>query len=191
MLKQFFRRFSVLVDISYPTLVADGDLSGKIAEAYGPDGYGVLKISDIPGFKKKREGCLRLASKLAKLSPEALAKIEVPETSYGIGWSHGKEVYFGKPDYSKGSFYANPEYDDAVKHENGYYRNAWPSEDLPELEPAFKTLSQEICRIGYLLAAQIDSCIKTHNPEYSEGLYLNSLKNSGMNFARLLHYFPK
>jgi hypothetical protein len=106
-------------------------LTEKIEEAYGPDGFGLLTISDIPSFSTKREECLILASKLAKLNPKSLAKIEVPETNYGIGWSHGKEIYFGKPDYSKGSFYANPEFDNAVRHENGYHRNVWPSEDLP------------------------------------------------------------
>lgn len=36
---------------------------------------------------------------------------------YNVGWSHGKEKMGDKPDYAKGSFYANPKYDVAASDE--------------------------------------------------------------------------
>jgi len=61
------------------------------------------------------------------------------------GWSHGREKLGANPDYSKGSFYANPLFDDPpvdeeIKKSNpyAYPPNIWPKESLPELEPAFK-----------------------------------------------------
>jgi hypothetical protein len=42
---------------------------------------------------------------------EAKKKTEHPESHYSFGWSHGKEVLEGKPDYSKGSYYNNPVFD--------------------------------------------------------------------------------
>jgi hypothetical protein len=42
----------------------------------------------------------------------------LPETFYSFGWSHGKENTQGKPDLAKGSFYANPQYDEPVKDKN-------------------------------------------------------------------------
>jgi isopenicillin N synthase-like dioxygenase len=191
MLKTVLRRFSGVVNISYPELLAEEPLISKIEEAYGPGGFGVLTISDIPGFLEKREKLLPMASKLAKLSPKDLEKLEVPEVGWSIGWSHGRESYMDVPDFSKGSFYANPEYDEPVKNEEGYHENVWPTQAFPELEPAFKSLGREICRVGYLLAKRIDRYIEYHNRDYVEGLYLHSLKNSRQHVGRLLHYFPK
>lgn len=42
---------------------------------------------------------------------EVKKKTEHLESSYSFGWSHGKEVLEGKPDFSKGSYYNNPVYD--------------------------------------------------------------------------------
>lgn len=33
------------------------------------------------------------------------------DSCYSFGWSHGKEKLQGRPDVSKGSYYANPQYD--------------------------------------------------------------------------------
>jgi hypothetical protein len=33
------------------------------------------------------------------------------ESFFSFGWSHGKEMLEGKPDFSKGSYYNNPIFD--------------------------------------------------------------------------------
>lgn len=49
------------------------------------------------------------------LPKEVQQQYEHKESVYQIGWSHGKEMMSeGQPDFSKGSYYANPQYDDPV-----------------------------------------------------------------------------
>lgn len=45
--------------------------------------------------------------------PEAVqARYTSPESFYQFGWSRGVEKVEGRPDFSKGSYYNNPQYDD-------------------------------------------------------------------------------
>ena len=192
MLATRIRSFSAsIVNITYKELIGDKSLISKIDEAYGAGGLGVLTISDIPGYEAKRERLLPLASKLAALDPEVLKSLEVPINHYGTGWSHGKEKFLGVPDYSKGSYYANPECDTPSKEVEGlYHPNVWPREHLAEFEGAFKSLGREVTKIGYLLSVGIDRYIKYHCEDYPEGLLTNVLKNGKNHLGRLLHYFP-
>ncbi len=49
------------------------------------------------------------------LPAEARARCEDPESSYNFGWSHGKEALAGgRPDVHKGSYYANPLYNEVT-----------------------------------------------------------------------------
>ena len=119
---------------------------------------------------------LPLASKLAALDPEVLKSLEVPKVHYGIGWSLGKEQFNGIPDFSKGSYYANPEYDTPSKESEGvYHPNVWPREHLAELEGAFKTCGREVCKVGYLLCKRIDRFIEYNCRDYPEGLFTHLL----------------
>lgn len=83
-------------------------LSGRIQRAYGPDGLGILAVSNVPGYEERRKALLPLARRLASLPADELTRLEDPDSFYSVGWSHGKEVFQGKPDLAKGSFYANP-----------------------------------------------------------------------------------
>lgn len=55
---------------------------------------------------------------------------------YSFGWSHGKENLQGKPDYSKGSYYNNPESNDPTSGDEElieqfpsfFHPNIWPKE---------------------------------------------------------------
>ena len=79
--------------------------------------------------------------------------------------SRGKET-LGKlkePDFSKGSFYANPLHDlpfddEAIieKYPSFACPNIWPTEHLPELEGAFKDLGQLVVGVGEALAYHCD-----------------------------------
>jgi hypothetical protein len=49
-----------------------------------------------------------MSHKLAHLPKDVLATLEHEESMYNVGWSYGKEKLGDKPDFGKGSFYANP-----------------------------------------------------------------------------------
>jgi len=172
------------------------DLSAQIEKAYGPEGYGICIVKGIPGYVEARAKLLPLASKLGNLPKDRLEKLEFPQHFYSVGWSHGKEKFLGVKDFSKGSFYANPQYDsiDDGTHKEGesdaFAPNAWPTEDIPELEPAFKNLGCLIVDTGALLAKHIDKYISKKVPTVEEGKIHKIIKESKCCKARLLHYFP-
>lgn len=58
-----------VVCIDYSRLInRDNDLSAEIEKAYGHKGLGILTVSNIPGFTKKRETLLPMARQLGILS---------------------------------------------------------------------------------------------------------------------------
>lgn len=80
-------------------------------QAFGYEGHGIIAVTNVPKAAEYREKALPLAYKFANLPEEIKDKYVNEESLYNIGWSHGKEKLEGKPDYAKGSFYANPTYD--------------------------------------------------------------------------------
>ena len=100
------------------------------------------------------------------------------------------------PDKAKGSYYANPQYDRPVddealiaQHAPFIHPNIWPTEDCPDMEPAFKALGQLIVSVGELVARQCDIYVKKHCPTYNNSLE-QTVNTSRCCKARLLHYFP-
>ncbi|XP_058111573.1 uncharacterized protein LOC131254869 isoform X4 [Magnolia sinica] len=82
-----------IVTISYSELQdKDGNLSMKIENGFGPDGLGIISISDVPGFPLLRQILLHLSPRLASLPEEAKKELEDPDSRYGFGWSHGKQM---------------------------------------------------------------------------------------------------
>ncbi|KAK8941632.1 hypothetical protein KSP40_PGU009247 [Platanthera guangdongensis] len=153
------------VSISYSDLKDKRrDLSPMIEEGFGPNGLGIISVSEVPGFSDLRQNLLNLSPRIASLPNEVRSQLEDPESRYNFGWSHGKEkLESGKPDTYKGSFYANPVLDvpttDAslIQRYPHYCRpNIWPINDLPELESAFKALGRLILDVGLLLAYHCD-----------------------------------
>ncbi|KAF8407012.1 hypothetical protein HHK36_006134 [Tetracentron sinense] len=153
------------VKISYSELKdKDADLSLKIEHGFGPNGLGILSISDVPGFSSLRQNLLHLSPRLASLPEEVKKELEDPHSRYNFGWSHGKEkLESGKPDMLKGSFYANPIFDTPTTEASLIQRypsycgpNIWPSSALPELEVAFKALGKVILDVGLMVAYHCD-----------------------------------
>ena len=104
-------------------------------------------------MQEKRQVCLPLAIKIASLPDDIKLKYENKKSHYLFGWSHGKEVLAGKPDFSKGSFYANPQYDcplDPSSDENRELIEAFPTyvtpniwiDEVPELKDVFQDLGR-------------------------------------------------
>ncbi|KAL3763195.1 hypothetical protein ACHAW5_005092 [Stephanodiscus triporus] len=95
---------------------ASSNIAGLIEGAFSSIGLGIIAITDVPNLHRSRLRLLRLSQKLATLPADQLEGITVPESSYQVGWSHGREKLEGdKLDYSKGSFYANPLTEDLVE----------------------------------------------------------------------------
>ena len=82
---------------------------------------------------------------LQTLPDDVKALYADPTSKFNFGWSHGVEVLAnGQPDKYKGSYYANPLINVPTKDEElmkkypAYCRpNVWPTDHLPEYEPAF------------------------------------------------------
>ena len=189
---------STVVVLDYLDLITGKDLSADIATAFGFDGLGVLTVKNVPGLSEARGNLLPLGREFALLDDETKLKYTHEQSKYSFGWSHGKEkLQGGKPDTSKGSYYANPQFDRPVDDEaiiEQYpafvYPNIWPTEELPALEGAFKTLGRLIVEVGKLVAMRCDVFIKSQVPTYQEGRLFSVIDTSLCCKARLLHYFP-
>ena len=111
------------------------------------------------------------------------------------GWSHGKEKLEGRPDTSKGSFYANPQFDRPFDDErlietfpSFCHPNIWPDkEDVPGLEAAFKDLGRLMVDVGVKLSRSIDDFVKQRCPGYEAGKLHRIISQSRVACGRLLH----
>lgn len=187
------------VSIPYTQLKdKNADLSAKIEQGFGPNGLGILSISEVPGYSLWRQNLLQLGPRLANLPEDVKREIEDPKSRYNFGWSHGKEkLESGKLDLLKGSFYANPILDVPTTEQSLIERypsycgsNIWPHKALPELETAFKTLGKLILDVGLLLAYHCDRYASREMVMLEgEGLE-QTLVHSRCHKGRLLYYFP-
>ncbi|KAG9402452.1 hypothetical protein AC1031_007065 [Aphanomyces cochlioides] len=182
--------------VDFNTLLQGGDCGTLIEDAFGPNGLGILAVANVPGLEERRQTCLPLAFKVANMDEEAKKKYELGEAYYAFGWSHGKESLQGKPDYSKGSYYNNPRFnqptEDAdlmAKFPTMYHPNIWPQDEVPELEKAFMQLGQLIIDTGLLIASECDKYVQSKCPTYEAGKLHNRITNSRVHCGRLLHYF--
>ena len=182
------------------------DLTEAIEEAYGPDGLGILVVRGVPEFEDKRKTLLPLGQKFAMLPEETKNKTVHEASHYSFGWSHGKEMLSpGQVDTFKGSYYANPQYDRPIddealikEHPAYCHPNIWPSEDLPELQPAFKDLGQLIVKVGHLVGKHTDKYVQKKYPNIAENgskaeniSLAQTIERSKACKARLLNYFPR
>jgi isopenicillin N synthase-like dioxygenase len=184
------------VVIDYNDLInGNVDLSEKISAGFGnAEGcLGIVVISNLPeSYQPMRERLLQLASRFAHLPEENKAKV-VHKPPFFFGWSHGKEVIEGKPDFAKGSYYNNPIYDHPPTDDPNYvesypaygYDNIWPKEDLPELQPAFMDLGSFIVGVGLKLAVHCDKFIAKHHPDLPAHLVVSAIKESITHKVRL------
>jgi isopenicillin N synthase-like dioxygenase len=169
------------------------DLYEKIETAYGLSGLGLLIIKRIPGFIDARLKVLPLIQKLAGLPEDELEKITFKDHNYAIGWSHGKEKFLGKPDYSKGSFYYIASKEEYTPKNKVPYNlldvDVWPK-SIPELKHHVKDLSQLIINVGIELAYHLNKYIEKKHKNFEDNKLVRLIKESDTNTGRLLHYFP-
>jgi isopenicillin N synthase-like dioxygenase len=185
-----------LVSIAFEDLVSGKDVTDQVFQAYGPGGLGALTISGIPSYTELRAKLLPLAHKLAHLPEDRKKLLEHEPSMWNAGWSHGKEKLGDIPDLSKGSFYANPLYDDAAteadraKYPFFYPKNIWPTEDIPELEKAFKDLGKVMYDAVVLLSKQIDKLVSKRIPAYKDTTLSSEMEKTKKLKGRLLYYYP-
>ena len=177
------------VTISYADVInANVDVNDAISAAYGPEGLGVIIISDVPDWQDLTKRTIPLAHKLVNLGPEILKSLEHEPSLYNSGWSFGKEKLGDKPDFKKGSFYFNPLCDDPrpdirEKYPWALPDNRWPRDSLPEFEVMCKKLGTRMHEVIVALAKRIDG-MRLGAPIASE--LETSMKAKG----RVLYYFP-
>lgn len=183
----------------YAELAADpsADTITRLERAFGYSGLGILAVRNVPGYLEKRETLLPMAYKLANLPKEELVAMEHPRSFWSFGWSCGKEQFEGQPDFSKGSFYANPLVDAPTddeelieKYPSFYCANIWPTKQLPELESAFKDLGRLVVQTGVLVGKHADALVRESIPSYPDNMLSEILRTSTMCKGRLLHYYP-
>eukprot|EP00457_Paulinella_chromatophora_P011321 gb/GEZN01011454.1/.p1 GENE.gb/GEZN01011454.1/~~gb/GEZN01011454.1/.p1 ORF type:complete len:318 (-),score=40.42 gb/GEZN01011454.1/:48-1001(-) len=143
-----------------------------------------------------RDRLLPLAHTLAHLPDQDKQQLEDPHSMYNAGWSHGKERLGDQPDWAKGSFYANPLYDQAgtaaerLRYPFFYPPNIWPAHSLPQLEPAVKILGSIMYQTVKLLARQVDHLTMTAFPSYEPDLLAKEMQHTQKIKGRVLYYFP-
>ncbi|XP_020592888.1 uncharacterized protein LOC110033304 [Phalaenopsis equestris] len=188
------------VSISYSELKDEcRDLSLKIEEGFGPNGLGIISISEVPEFSDLRQTLLNLSPRIASLPNNVRNQLEDPDSRYNFGWSHGKEkLESGKFDTYKGSFYANPVLDvpttdsSLIQRYPHYCRpNIWPTHALPDLESAFKALGKLILDVGLLLAYHCDHYVSKAMKTNEDYCLQQILMRSRCHKGRLLYYFAK
>ncbi|CAN6354429.1 unnamed protein product [Urochloa humidicola] len=176
------------------------DLSGKVEEGLGRQGLGIVSVAGVPGYPELRKRLLRLAPRIANLPEEVKKQLEDPSSRYNFGWSHGKQKFeSGKFDTLKGSYFANPVLnvpttDDALVTRFPSYcqPNIWPTDDLPDLETAFKDLGKLVLEVGLMVAHHCDCYVMNQElgPCVGESLE-QTLARSRCHKGRLLYYFPQ
>jgi len=148
-------------------------------------------VSGVPGLAEARDALLPLSRKLALLPPDVLSQYEFDPPV--IGWSRGKEKFRGKPDFAKGSFYANPIYDDSAEGEDvgcvQVQPNVWPKE-IPELRQAFKKMGELVYEVAKPIVKQVDKLVADSTPgKPPSNLFQRTFPESKLVVARLLHYY--
>jgi 2OG-Fe(II) oxygenase superfamily len=170
----------------------------RIEEAFGPKGLGIVEITNVPAsLQDLRTSVLQQAAVLARLPPNQLETLTVPEADYTIGWSHGKEQ-FGTTSYDtrKGSFYFNP-YQPHV--------NVFPSsiittttQELARLEQQLYQATHAMVQITLWIAQLCDDYLQlmttpgrstTVTEMGNHGPIYQSLQSKLNTKARLLYYY--
>lgn len=173
----------------------DDTLPSLLQRAFSssPTSLGLVLVSDLPpSFPTLRRRLLLMSNEFASLPAATRERYTDPASSYLYGWSHGKERMNGQLDVAKGSFYANPQWDETPPTVEGGLpgKNVWPAE-VEGYEETFKALCALMINVGGLVAQACEAVVRNvagreglANRKTVEELILTSKANK----ARLLHY---
>ena len=199
---------AVLQTIDYDALLNSTDeqaVETAVARAFGPQGLGVLAVTNIPpSLTEKRQRLLRLGQKLGTLPDDVLKQYERPELCYCAGWSRGREKFRGQLDVAKGSWYANGLHRDAAgdnpslreRYPESTTEPQWPAPELlgDSLEDAFRDLSRDLHALSRHVLRRCDAvaerALRKRGVAYETTLSA-VVDRSRLHVGRLLHYFPR
>lgn len=187
----------------------EGLSPSTLDDAFGPDSMGIIIVSDIdPRFPALREKVFRAISALAHLSPDQLAKLELPESTWLTGWSRGREILSssGLPDFNKGSYYVNCAFhqdstlegpdrkmvESFAEFKSYTTPNVWPKnvEGLETFEQDTKELCSLIIEVAEKVARNCDTMLSTLDLGRKHTME-KMISTSMCTKARLLHYYAK
>ncbi|KAL9440545.1 hypothetical protein AB3S75_019253 [Citrus x aurantiifolia] len=169
------------VTISYSELKdKNADLSMKIEQGFGPNGLGILSVTDVPGFSSLHQNLLHLAPRLANLPEDVKKDLEDHHSRYVEGLLLCNPL-LDVPTTETHLIQMYPSYCGS---------NIWPHSALPELEVAFKALGKLIVDVRLMLAYYCDQYVcKGMKMKGNEGLE-QILLRSQCHKGHLLYYFP-
>ena len=70
------------------------------------------------------------------------------------------------------------------------WKNAWPKEDLPEMEPSVKNLCLTMKSVAEHLATHLDVYLKGLLPSFDPNYFTETVKTTPKVNSRLIHYYP-
>lgn len=186
--------------LEYSLLISGHDYSAEVASAYSQEGLGILAVVGAPNatFDEPRRRLLKLSRTLALSPPEMLAEYERPELSYSSGWSRGREIFKGKPDRTKGSWYAHALEDAPAENDPSAHRfpiitgaNVWPGALLgASFEISFKSLGRALYDLAAHVLRNADAVIARADPKAPPSVLLRATHTrSRLHVGRLLHYY--
>jgi isopenicillin N synthase-like dioxygenase len=162
------------------------------------DGPGVLVVSHLPAwYMATRSQLLATAREFGALPISVQAAYERSGVDFAVGWSRGREQFRGVVDTFKGSYYANPVYDDPshgdtvrqARFPHLLTPNVWPAAHDCDMEAPFKKIGSYIAALGSHLAWHCDKYVASVVDHQFCKLH-QSLAASRAQKGRLLHYFP-
>jgi isopenicillin N synthase-like dioxygenase len=177
-------------------------VQAALASAFGPGGPGILAVSGLPSwYASARTALLESARAFSALPASRRSAYECAHADYAVGWSCGRERFRGVVDTMKGSFYANPCFDDpsggdaarATEYKHLLGPNVWPSgEDKVRvgMEAPFKRVGRYIDAVGKHLAWHCDRYVEAVTGCVPFTRLHDALEHSRAQKGRLLHYFP-
>lgn len=181
-----------LGDLSSSDTAIKTAVQATLGKSFGREGAGIVLVNDLPpSYFDQRSKLLRAGYDLPSLPEPELTALEFPSLYYQFGWSHSREIFNGRPDTFKGSFYANPLFDrpsggDPVllsSFPTYLHPNVWPSsQSLPHFESSFKHIGRLIFNIALQITSHCDSFLQSNLHQL--------LAKSKSTKGRLLHYFP-
>jgi isopenicillin N synthase-like dioxygenase len=184
-----------LIRIDYNDLVnLDGDISEKVAQAFGIDGLGLIAVKNVPGYVETRRKILEQGFKMANIDIDTLKQLELSKTNYSLGWQKGNTYFNGKWEALTGAFYARV-LREVIDHSDPEmqkkYTNVWPSEELlPSFKHDFLEMGRMLTHCQQNLLYHLDKYTKTCYPQYKEFSLYNKMKSRNDTISRLIMYYP-
>lgn len=171
-----------LINLKYYELGSKTNLSEKLYQAFGKEGFGVLTVSDVPRLASVKNKLYQQSFKLSQLPQAEKIKLLSPGSGYKIGWNEQKSP-FGE---IQASFTANPQED---IFGSPPFSNLWPS-NFPYFRSNFRELGQILISTAIQLSTHIDHFLDMHFPYSQLPRFESTISSSQSHLGTLCHSLP-